>query len=400
MEYIRAFRHRNFRLFFIGQGLSLIGTWAQQAAMSWLVYQMTNSIWLLGLTMFAGQIPILLFAPLAGAWSDHLSKRWLLLWSQVLAMLQAFALAGLVYSGLIKSWHLVVMATLLGIFTAFEIPTRQALMVQLVDDRKDLPNAIALNSFAVNSAKLIGPSVAGLLISLVGEQMCFLLNGVSYLVIIFTILAMSLRSEAQTRSVKHGGIREGLVYATTNRNIRSVLLLLSLVSLGVAPYIGLLPVYAQKTFHGDARVLGMLMSCAGLGALLGNIFLATRRHNQEFKRVTTLAGLCAGVGLMGFSYSTRLWLSMATLALVGCGIVVTAVSINTMLQTTVKSEFRGRIMSFYTMAYLGLAPVGSLMEGALANTIGTPTTLFIAGLVCVIGALVFRRVVYVRQDQA
>lgn len=389
MQYIRALRHRNFRLFFIGQAISLIGTWAQQAAMSWLVYQMTNSIWLLGLTVFAGQIPILLFAPIAGAWSDRMSKRWLLLWSQVFAMLQAFALAGLVFSGSIESWHLVAMAALLGIFTAFEIPTRQALMVHLVDDRKDLANAIALNSFAVNSAKLIGPAVAGLLITLLGEQTCFLLNGFSYLVIIFTILAMSPATGTETSIAKRSGIREGLAYATSNHNIRAVLLLLSLVSLGVAPYAGMLPVYAREIFHGDARVLGMLLSCAGLGAVLGNIFVATRGHNQEFKGITTLAGLGAGVGLMGFSYSTQLWLSMATLALVGWGIVVTAVSINTMLQTTVASAFRGRIMSLYTMAYLGLAPVGSLIEGYLAEAIGTSPTLFIAGLVCVLGALLF-----------
>lgn len=384
----RAFRHHNFRLFFAGQGLSLIGTWIQQTAMSWLVYRLTGSTLLLGATAFAGQIPILLLAPLAGSLADRFPKERLLLWSQVLAMLPAFGVAWLAFSHAVQPWHLVMMSIFLGICTAFEIPARQSLMARLVDDRQDLPNAIAMNSFAVNSARLIGPALAGILIHLIGEKLCFLLNGFSYLAVILALLAMKLPPDANSGKRSHGGIANGLAYVSREPTIRTVLLLLGAVSFLTTPYIALLPTYAREIFHGDAQTLGMLLGCSGLGALIGNIFLASRAPGDDLSHITVFASIVAGIALMTFAFSTSLWVSMLLLTAVGFGIVVTAVSINITLQAKVGGEFRGRIMSLYTVAYLGVSPLGSLGEGWVANGIGVPKTLFFAGLACVICATI------------
>jgi MFS family permease len=382
----RAFRHHNFRLFFAGQGLSLIGTWIQQTALSWLVYRLTGSTLLLGITAFAGQIPILLLAPLAGSLTDRFPKERLLLWSQIFAMLQAFCVTWLAFSHAVQPWQLVTMAVFLGICTAFEIPARQALMSRLVDDKQDLPSAIAMNSFAVNSARLIGPALAGILILLLGETLCFLLNGFSYLAVIVALLAMRLPPEENKEKAKRGGIADGLAYVSREPAIRVLLVLLATTSFLATPYVTLLPTYARDVFHGDAQMLGMLMGCSGLGAILGNIFLASRAPGQKLSHIAVSASMIAGVALMGFAFSTSLWVSMLLLTAIGFGIVVTAVSTNITLQTNVDGKFRGRVMSLYTAAYLGISPLGSLVEGWIANGIGVHMTLFFAGLTCVVGA--------------
>ncbi|MBI3432782.1 MAG: MFS transporter [Hydrogenophilales bacterium] len=391
MNMLRALRHRNFRLFFFGQGTSLIGTWIQQAAMSWLVYRLTGSTLLLGFTAFAGQIPILLLAPVAGVWSDRFDRRKLWLGTQVLSLLQALALAGLAFSGFVAVWHIVVMAVLLGIITAFETPIRQSMMTHMVDDQSDLTNAIALNSFTVNVARLLGPTIAGLVIALVGEATCFLLNGLSYVAVIVALLSMRV---SQERSSKHGvacTLKDGLAYAFNAVEIRGSLLFLALVSFMATPYLVLLPVYAKDVFHGSAQTLGFLMSSAGLGAIVGTVFLASRKNVGKLRSVTLLAGTCAGIALMGFALSTTLWVSLLLMGLVGFGVVVTAASTNMSLQTAVEGRFRGRVMAMYTIAYLGVSPLGGLAAGVLADHIGTPDALFTGGLLCALGGLAFSR---------
>lgn len=386
---LRGLHHRNFRLFFFGQGTSLIGTWIQQAAMSWLVYRLTGSTVLLGLTAFAGQIPILLLAAFAGVWSDRFDRRKLWLGTQFLSLIQALALAVLTFSGNIAVWHIVVMATLLGVITAFETPIRQSMMTHMVDDQNDLPNAIALNSFTVNVARLLGPTIAGLVINQVGEAICFLLNAFSYVAVITALLSMRVVSEIKPKHSGIGTLKEGLSYAFGIAEIRTSLLFLTLVSFMVTPYVVLLPVYAKEVFHGNAQTLGLLMSSAGLGAIAGTIILASRKNIDKLRNITLFAGTCAGIALMAFAFSTNIWLSVMLMVLVGFGVVVTAASTNMSLQAIVEGRFRGRVMSMYTIAYLGMSPLGGLAAGMLADRIGVPSTLFVGGLLCVLGSTMF-----------
>lgn len=385
----RSLRYRNFRLFFFGQGSSLIGTWIQQAAMSWLVYRLTGSTLLLGVTAFAGQIPILLLAPFAGVWSDRFDRRKLWMGTQVLALMQALILSGLTFNDAVEVWQIVVMAILLGVITAFETPIRQSMMTNMVDEQRDLPNAIALNSFTVNVARLLGPAIAGIVINLVGEAMCFLLNGLSYLVVIIALLKMRVPLEIKSKHSGAGTLKEGLTYAMKVSEIRTSLLFLGVVSFLATPYVVLLPVYAKEVFHGDAQTLGLLLSSAGLGAVFGTVFLASRKGIEKLRNITIFAGTSAGIALMGFAFSTILWLSVVLMVLAGFGVVVTAASTNMSLQTIVEGRFRGRVMSMYTIAYLGMSPLGGLAAGVLADHIGTPSTLFIGGLICTLSGAVF-----------
>lgn len=357
--------------------------------MSWLVYRLTGSTVLLGVTAFAGQIPILLLAPFAGVWSDRFDRRKLWLGTQILSLAQALAMAGLAFSNAVAVWHIVAMAVLLGVITAFETPIRQSMMTHMVDDQNDLPNAIALNSFTVNVARLLGPTIAGVVINLVGEAMCFLLNGFSYVAVIAALLSMRVSPEIKPRHSGAGSLKEGLAYAFGVPEIRTSLLFLTLVSFMATPYVVLLPVYAKEVFHGDAQTLGLLMSSAGLGAIVGTIFLASRKGVGKLRNVTLFAGICAGIALMGFAFSTALWLSLLLMVLAGFGVVVTAASTNMSLQTIVEGRFRGRVMSMYTIAYLGMSPLGGLAAGMLADRIGTPHTLFIGGLICALGGATF-----------
>ncbi len=311
------------------------------------------------------------------------------MWTQALALLQALFLAGMSFSNAVETWHIVTMAILLGVITAFETPIRQSMMTHMVDDQKDLPNAIALNSFTVNVARLLGPAIAGIVINLVGEATCFLLNGLSYLVVIFALLKMRTSPEITSKHSGAGDLKEGLAYALRVPEIRTSLLFLGVVSFLATPYVVLLPVYAKEVFHGDAQTLGLLMSSAGLGAIFGTIFLASRKNVAKLRNITIFAGTTAGVALMGFSYSTVLWLSVMLMVLAGFGVVVTAASTNMSLQSIVEGRFRGRVMSLYTIAYLGISPLGGLVAGVLADHIGTPGTLFIGGLICTLCGAIF-----------
>ena len=387
-----ALQYRNYRHFFGGQGISLIGTWMQRIAMWWLVYRLANSPFLLGVVGFTGQIPIFLLTPFAGVLADRMNRQRVLVITQTLAMMQAFILALLVLAGAIAVWHIISLSIFLGVIDAFDMPVRQSFMVEIVQ-AKDLGNAIALNSSIVNSAQLLGPSIAGILIASMGEGVCFLLNGISYLFVIVSLLAMKITSKKITTQNTHvlQGIREGFSYAFGFPPIRSILLLLALVSLIGMPYRVLMPVFAKDILHGGPHTLGFLMGSSGLGALVGSIYLASRKSVLGLGKWIALATGVFGIGLIAFSLSRVFWFSLFLIFLTSFGMMVQFASSNTVLQTIVDEDKRGRVMSFYAMALRGMAPFGSLLAGGLAGKIGAPNTLMIGGVSCFLGALVFAR---------
>ena len=360
--------------------------------MWWLVYRLTNSPFLLGVVGFTGQIPIFLLTPFAGVLADRMNRQRVLVVTQTLAMIQAFILALLVLTGTIAVWHIISLSIFLGLIDAFDMPVRQSFMVEIVQT-KDLGNAIALNSSIVNSAQLLGPSIAGILIASMGEGMCFLLNGISYLFVIVSLLAMKITSKKMETQNTHvlQGIREGFSYAFGFTPIRSVLLLLALVSLIGMPYRVLMPVFARDVLHGGPHTLGFLMGSSGLGALVGSIYLASRKSVLGLGKWIALATSIFGIGLIAFSLSRVFWLSLFLILLTSFGMMVQFASSNTVLQTIVDEDKRGRVMSFYAMALRGMAPFGSLLAGGLAGKIGAPNTLMIGGVSCFLGALVFAR---------
>lgn len=391
---LRALRHPNYRLFFGGQSVSLVGTWITRVAQSWLVYRLTGSAAMLGVVGFAGQLPTFLLAPFAGVWVDRLNRYRVLLATQVAAMLQSFALAALALSGSIRIWHILVLGAVQGVINALDTPARQALLVDLVEDRADLPNAIALNSSMVNGARLVGPSIAGVVIAAVGEGWCFFADGVSYLAVIASLLLMhiSLPRRPATEKQVLQELAEGFRYAFGFRPIRAVLLLLALVSLMGMPYTVLMPVIAAKTLHGGAHTLGFLMGASGVGALGGALYLAQRRSIVGLGRVIPLTSALFGAGLVAFGASRSLALSLLLMLVTGAGFMVQMAASNTILQTVVREEMRGRVMAFYTMAFMGTAPFGSLLAGALATRLGAGETIMIGGAACIAGAAVFSRV--------
>jgi MFS family permease len=387
----RALRYRNYRLFFGGQGISLIGTWLQQVALSWLVYRLTGSAFLLGLVGFSGQIPSFLLAPVAGVLVDHWRRHRVLLLTQTLAMLQAGALSFLVLTHRIQVWQILALSALLGMVNAFDMPARQAFVIEMIEDRADLPNAIALNSSMFNGARLIGPAVAGVLLASVGEGWCFLLNSLSYLAVLAALAAMRIpRGETQRAAPDVlGGLKEGIRYVWGSLPIRSLLLLLAVMSLVATPYSILMPVYASRVLHGGARTLGLLMSAAGVGALSGALYLASRHSVVGLGRVIVAGGLLFAAGLIALSCSRWLGLSLPLLACAGAGMMVQMASSNTILQTIVEEGKRGRVMSLYGMAFMGMAPFGSLLAGALSSRIGVPATLFTSGACAALAAAAF-----------
>jgi MFS family permease len=387
----RALKYRNYRLFFSGQSVSLIGTWMQRIAMAWLVYRLTNSAFLLGVVGFAGQIPTFLLAPFCGVWTDRWNRHRILVVTQTMAMIQAFILALLVLTGTIAVWQIIVLSIILGSINAFDIPARQAFVVEMVERKEDLGNAIALNSSMFNSARLIGPSVAGILIAAVGEGICFLLNGISYVAVIAALLAMKItprKTQAKKTHVLHG-LREGFSYAFRFPPIKAILLLLALISLMGMPYVVLMPIFAKEILHGGAHTLGFLMAASGIGALTGAMYLASRRSVLGLGKTIPVAASIFGVGLIAFSLSRTSLLSYSLMLLTGLGTMLHMASSNTVLQTIVDDDKRGRVMSFYAMALMGTAPFGSLLAGSLASRIGAPDTLMIGGSFCILGALVF-----------
>ena len=389
----RALKYRNFRLFFMGQGLSLIGTWMQLTATAWLVWRMSHSALLLGVVGFATRIPSFVLSPFAGVLVDRVDRYRLVLLTQILSMIQALMLAGLMYSGRIAMWHVVVLSFLLGVINALDVPARQSFLIQMVDRREDLTNAIALNSSMFNSARLIGPAVAGLLIAASGEGVCFLLNGLSYIAVIAGLLMMRIPpiTETSRKTAVLQNLKDGFSYAFGFPPIRSLLLLLALVSLTGASYSQLLPIFAQEILHGDARTQGFLVSASAAGALAGALYLAGRRSVAGLARVIAWSPALFGAGLMVLGLSSRLWISFAAMPVIGLGMLVQIASTNTVLQTIVEDDKRGRVMSLYSMAFLGMVPIGSLLSGTLAHLIGAPLTMVLCGICCIAGAIAFIR---------
>jgi MFS family permease len=390
---LRALRHRNYRLFFSGQGISLIGTWITRVALSWLVYRLTGSAALLGIIGFAGQIPTFVLGPFAGVWVDRWNRYHVLLVTQVLSMLQSFALAALALSGTINVTWILLLSLVQGVVNAFDSPARQAFVIQMVEDRADLGNAIALNSSMVNGARLIGPSIAGVLIALAGEGWCFMVDGISYLAVIASLVAMRVTPlpRPSRRGSALGELHEGFRYAFGFAPIRSILLLLALVSLMGMPYTVLMPIFAARVLHGGPHTLGFLMGAAGVGALAGAIYLASRSSVLGLGRIIPMAAALFGVGLIGFSFSREIVLSLLLLVVAGTGFMVQMASSNTVIQTILREEMRGRVMAFYMMAFMGTAPFGSLLAGALASRIGAPHTVLLGGLSCILGGAIFAR---------
>jgi MFS family permease len=389
----RAFRHRNYRLYFAGQGTSVIGTWITRVATSWLVFQLTHSAVLLGVVNFAGQVPTFLLAPFAGVWVDRLDRYRVLFVTQTLSMLQSFALAALALTHVITVWHIVLLQVVQGCINAFDTPSRQTFLIEMVENRDDLPNAIALNSSMVNGARLVGPAIAGVMIAVVGEGWCFLVDGISYLAVLGSLWAMHIPRKVRVPPVTRvmEELRAGIHYVTTFVPIRSVLLLLALISLMGMPYSVLMPIMAANVLHGGPHTYGFLMGAAGVGALVGALYLASRKSVLGLGRILIAAAALFGGGLIAFSFSRTLPLSLAMLLLVGCGFMVQTASSNTLLQSLVEEGMRGRVMAFYTMAFMGTTPFGSLMAGALASRIGAPHTIAIGGAACIVGAAIFAR---------
>jgi MFS family permease len=389
---LRALRYRNFRLFFGGQIVSLVGTWMTTTATSWLVYRLTGSAFLLGVVGFAGQLPAFLVGPFAGIYVDRWNRHRLLVLTQALSMLQSCVLAALTLGGRITIAEIVILNAFQGVVNAFDMPCRQAFFVSMIENKEDLGNAIALNSSMVNAARLVGPSIAGVVIALFGEGWCFLIDGVSYLAVIAALLQMHVPIGAARPSRRVSALeqfKEGWIYAFGFRPIRSIIILLALTSLVGSPYSVLMPIFAGTILGGGPHTLGFLMTASGCGALLGALWLAARKSVLGLSRVISLSSGIFGIGLIAFSLSRVLWLSLACLVVTGFGFMMQLASSNTVLQTIVDDEKRGRIMSFYMMAFLGTAPFGSLIAGTLSARIGAPHTVLLGGIGCIAGALWF-----------
>ncbi|HEX5316257.1 MAG TPA: MFS transporter, partial [Candidatus Kapabacteria bacterium] len=387
----RALRHRNFKLFFAGQSISLIGTWMTRLATSWLVYQLTHSALMLGIVGFAGQIVTFALAPVAGVWIENINRRKLLVWTQAAAAVQSLALAVLTLEGVITLEEVIALAALQGLINAFDMPGRQAFLVQMVHGREDLGNAIAINSSMANGARLIGPAVAGLIIAALGEGWCFLIDGVSYFAVIASLLMMRLEPihihRVQKSMIEQ--MREGWDYVRTFRPIRTILLLFALITLMGYSYSVLLPLFAGDVLHGGATTLGWLTGASGVGALSSALSLAMRKTVVGLTRMLRLAAAMLGGALILFGLSHTLWISLILMTFIGFGMIQTSSASNTIIQTLVPEDKRARVMGFYTMAFFGAAPFGSLLAGTLAHKIGAPLTVIITGACCVLGAIWF-----------
>jgi MFS family permease len=388
---LRALRHRNFQLFFSGQLISLTGTWMQSVAQAWLVYSMTKSALLLGSVGFASQIPVFLFAPFGGITADRVNRQRLVIVTQTCSMILAGILAWLTLSGRVHVWHIFLLAGLLGVVNAFDIPGRQAFLIDMVG-KEDLMNAIALNSSMFNGARVVGPAVAGILVARIGEGWCFAANSLSYIAVLIGLLLMKVRSvpRISNRSPIED-IIEGFRWVNRTKIIRSLLFLIGLISLVGMPYTVLMPVFADKILHGGARGLGILMGATGVGALFGALTLAAKTGIKGLGRWVTITCATLGISLFLFSFSTSFWLSAALLLPCGYSMMLQMACSNTLIQTIVPDHLRGRVMSLYSMMFMGMAPFGAFFGGALANRIGAPMTVAVGGIACVFGAIWFGR---------
>jgi MFS family permease len=389
----RSLKYKNYRLFFSGQSISLIGTWMQRIAMPWLVYHMTGSELLLGIVSFAGQIPTFLLSPVAGVISDRLNRYHLLIITQVLSLVQASILAVLSLTGNIEIWHIAVLSIILGCINAFDMPSRQSFVVDMVGNKEDLGNAIALNSLMFNSARIIGPSIAGILLAVTSEGICFLINAISYIFVIASLLMMNI----EISPIRIGGsrifkeLREGLEYILGFSPIKQLLILLSIVSLTGMSYTVLMPVFAKDVLQGGSQTYGFLMGASGIGALFGAVYLASRTTVLRLGRIVPAAAILFGSGLIVLSFLRLFPVALFLMFFVGCGMMLQTAASNTILQTITDDDKRGRVMSFYTMAVMGTAPFGSLLSGVLAKAIGTPLTILFGGVSTIIGAIFFLR---------
>jgi MFS family permease len=388
---VRAFRHRNFRLYFGGQSISLIGTWVQQVALGWTIYELTHSSLLLGVVSFAGQLPLFVVTPFAGVLVDRWNRHRTLIVTQALSMLQAFALAWVVSMHMLNVWNLVGLNLFAGIILAIDLTARQAFIVDMVGSGHDLPNAVALNAFVINGGRMLGPAIAGLLLTIVTPAVCFFLNAISYVPVIAALFAMHVKKHVQLAEQGRAldDLIEGVRHSLGFPPIRAVLLLVALVSLLGMPYAVLMPIFTAEVLHGGAQTLGLLMTAPGIGALLGTIYLASRKTIRGAGLRVVAGAITFGAGLIALGGVHSLPLALIALGFVGLGMIVQLATSNTVLQTIVDDDKRGRVMSLYTMAVMGMTPFGSILGGALAHVIGVPTTFLIGGAICVGGAILF-----------
>ncbi|HWR40117.1 MAG TPA: MFS transporter [Patescibacteria group bacterium] len=390
----RAFSHRNYRLYFFGQGLSLVGTWVQRTALIWLVYRLSGSAQILGTIDFAGQISGLVLIPFAGAMLDRYSRYRTVVVAQALSMLQALTLAALVLSGQVLIWQLALLNIVLGVINSFDMPARQSFISEIVDEERDLPNAIALNSAMFNSARIIGPSVAGVAIGFFGEGVCFLLNGISYGAVLVSLLMMRLPVR-EARPVQREnileGIWDGMRYSYQSLPIRTSLLLLIFSSLTCMPVLVLLPVFVGEVLGGGPTILGGLMTCFGVGALLGTLALASRSGIRGLERVIFGAAGVGGTALVLFTFVRSLYIALPLAVIIGFGMIAQMAATNTALQTLVDESKRGRVMSLYTLTFGGFGPIGSLLTGSLAAAVGAPRAFLLTSLIYLAGVAVFAR---------
>lgn len=387
----RALRHRNYRLFFVGQGTSLIGTWITRVATAWLVYRLTSSALLLGVVGFAGQLPTFLLAPFAGVAVDRWSRHRVLVVAQVLSMIQSALLAFFALTKTITVWHVLGLVAFQGLINAFDTPARQAFVVDMVESREDLPNAIALNSTIVNLARLVGPAIAGVLIAAFGEGWCYAIDAASYVAVIASLVMMHITPRAPRGPEKKvlADMADGFRYVASHRAIRSVLLLLALASLVGMPYAVLLPVFAKNVLHGGPHMLGALTGASGCGAIAGALWLASRKDIVGIDRVLVIAGAVFGSGLVAFGFSPWVWLSFLMMIATGAGMMIQMAASNTVIQTVVSEDKRGRVMSFYTMAFFGMTPFGSLAAGLLADRFGAQVTVASGGFATILAVAAF-----------
>ena len=393
----RSLHYRNFKLFFMGQGISLIGTWMQMIAAGWLAYDLTagepegvRAIWL-GVVAFASRIPTFLLAPLAGVFVDRWDRRQLIIITQILAMIQAALLAVLTLMHTITLGQLIVLSFMLGLVNAFDVPARQSFVIEMVDKPRDLNNAIALNSMMVNGARIVGPAIGGVLLKVLGVGFCFLVNAASYVAVIAALLAMRVKPSG--RRIATGNIllnlTEGMHYAFGFAPVRNVLILLALVSLSGASYTVLLPVFSQQVLHQGSGLYALLFASAGFGALAGAMFLAMRESVRGLSLWIAMAPAIMGLGLIGLGLSRWVWVSLLVMPVIGFGLLVQMAASNTLIQTLVEDHMRGRVMSLYSMAFMGMVPLGGLLAGLMARLIGAPAAVVVNGLWCVVGSILF-----------
>ena len=390
-RFTRALKHRNYRLFFGGQTVSLIGTWITRIATSWLVYRLTGSELLLGVVGFASQIPMLILAPFGGVFVDRWNRHHILVVTQVLSALQSLALAVLTLMKIVNVTEIIVLQVLQGVINSFDTPARQAFVVEMVTDREDLPNAIALNSSMFNASRIVGPSIGGVLIAAVGEGWCFMADAVSYIAVIISLLLMRVERVQRERgeATMFDELNVGVRYVARSVPVRTLLTLVAIVSTMGMPYAILMPAIAASVLHGGPHTLGLLMTASGAGALVGTFYLASRRSVLGLGKVIIAATVTLSIGLIAFSLTHTLWIALLALPLVGAGMMLQSASTNTILQTVVEEDLRGRVMAFYTVAILGTQPLGSLVSGILADRIGAQRTILVGAGVCLLAAAWF-----------